>query len=401
MDIFIARQGIYNKEEKVVAYELLYRNSLKNNFNNSIEDDEATYKVIDNISSFGLDILTDNKLAFVNFPEKLIKKNIATLLPKERVVIEILESVSPSEDVISQLSYLKELGYYIALDDVVDINDIINFIGVIDIVKVDFILSSKESRIRIAQICKKFKIKMLAEKIETLEDLEEAKNLEYDYFQGFYYSKPSIFLGKDMAIKNTSIFTLLIELIRENYDIDKVEYTMKTDIALTYKFLRFINSSYFSFLQEVKSIKQAIMLIGREELRKWLSILSVVEISSGKSDEYAKNIVIRAKFCEGISKIIGYNDLSSAFMVGLFSNLHLMMEKDINYVVENLPVDIEIKKALIGERNILRDILELALAYEVLDNKKIEEQCTNLKIDEGVLVDVYYSSIEWCKNIGN
>ncbi|WP_219928496.1 EAL and HDOD domain-containing protein, partial [Bacillus anthracis] len=226
---------IYNKEEKVVAYELLYRNSLKNNFNNSIEDDEATYKVIDNISSFGLDILTDNKLAFVNFPEKLIKKNIATLLPKERVVIEILESVSPSEDVISQLSYLKELGYYIALDDVVDINDIINFIGVIDIVKVDFILSSKESRIRIAQICKKFKIKMLAEKIETLDDLEEAKNLEYDYFQGFYYSKPSIFLGKDMAIKNTSIFTLLIELIREDYDIDKVEYTMKTDIALTYE----------------------------------------------------------------------------------------------------------------------------------------------------------------------
>ena len=88
-------------------------------------------------------------------------------------------------------------------------------------------------------------------------------------------------------------------------------------------------------------------------------------------------------------------------MVGLFSNLHLMMEKDINYVVENLPVNIEIKKALIGKRNILRDILELALAYEVLDNKKIEEQCTNLKIDEGVLVDVYYSSIEWCKNIGN
>lgn len=401
MDIFIARQGIYNREENVVAYELLYRNSLKNNFSESVQDEEATYKVIENISSFGLDILTDNKLAFVNFPEKLIKKNIATLLPKERVVIEVLESVNPSEDVIKQLIYLKELGYYIALDDVVDVKDIISFIGVIDIVKIDFILSSKESRKRIAQVCKKFKIRMLAEKIETLEDLEEAKGLGYDYFQGYYYSKPAIFLGKDIAIKNTSIFTLLVELIREEYDIDKVEYIMKTDIALTYKFLRFINSSYFSFLQEIKSLKQAILLIGREELRKWLSILSVVEISSGKSDEYAKNIVIRAKFCEAIAATICYDDLSSAFMVGLFSNLNLMIEKDIYYVVENLPVNMEIKKALIGEKNILREILELALAYEVLDNKKIEEKCTNLKIDDGILFDIYYNAIQWSKNIEN
>lgn len=401
MDIFIGRQGIYNREEKVVAYELLYRNSLKNNFNGSIEDEVATYKVIDNISSFGLDILIDNKTAFVNFSEKLIKKDIATLLPKEKVVIEILETVSPSEEIIQKLSCLKDLGYYIALDDVVDIEDIINFIGVIDIVKIDFILSSKEARKKISSICKKVNIKMLAEKIETLEDLEEAKELGCDYFQGYYYSKPSIFLGKDIAIKNTSIFTLLVELIREDYDIDKVEYIMKTDIALTYKFLRFINSSYFNFLQEVKSIKQAIMLIGRQELRKWLSILSVVEMSSRKNDEYAKNTVIRAKFCEGIADKVCHNDMASAFMVGLFSNLHLMMEKDIHYVVENLPVRRDVKKALIGEENILRDILELALAYETIDDNKIIEKCNKLNVKKGMLWDVYLNAIEWSKNIGN
>ncbi|MDZ7543962.1 diguanylate phosphodiesterase, partial [Clostridium perfringens] len=116
MDIFIARQEIYDVEEKVIAYELLYRNSLKNSFNGSIEDEVATYKVIENISSFGLDTLTDNKKAFVNFPEKLIEKDIATLLPKEKVVIEILETVYPSEEIIEKLLLLKELGYYIALD---------------------------------------------------------------------------------------------------------------------------------------------------------------------------------------------------------------------------------------------------------------------------------------------
>lgn len=400
MDIFIARQGIYNKEEKVVAYELLYRNSLNNIFDDSIEEEIATYKVIENISSFGLDTLTDNRKAFVNFSEKLIKKNIATLLPKDKVVIEVLETVNASKEIIDRLKFLKEVGYNIALDDVVEEEHIINFKDVIDIVKVDFLLSSKESRKQIANICKNFNIEMLAEKIETLEDLKEAQDLGYDYYQGYYYSKPSIFLGKDISIKNSSIFSLLVELIREDYDLDKVEYIIKTDIALTYKFLRFINSAYFNFLYEIKSIKQAIILIGREELRKWLSILSVVEISSGKSDEYAKNIIIRAKFCEEIAFICN-EDASSAFMVGLFSNLHIMIEKDVDYLVENLPVNMEIKKALLGEDNIFRNILELSLAYEMLDNENITKQCNKLKVNKGALWNSYCKAIEWSKNIGN
>lgn len=399
MDIFIARQGIYNSLNKVVAYELLYRNSLNNSFNLEVEDEMATYKIIENISAFGLDTLTDNKIAFVNFSEKVILKNIATLLPKENVIIEVLESVSPSPEIIQKLSALKDLGYKIALDDVVEAKDILKFIGVIDIVKVDFILSSKKSRKEINYICKKYNIKMLAEKVETEEDLEEAKSLGFDYFQGFYYSKPAMFLGKDIAIKNTSIFMILMELVREDYDIDKVEYVMKTDIALTYKFLRFINSSYFSFLQEIKSIRQAIILIGKGELRKWLSILSVVEMSS-TNEEFGKNIVIRAKFCEEIARYLKIKEEFSAFMVGLFSNIHYMIEKDINYVVGNLPLDFEVKSALLGDENILRDILDLALAYEKIDSNKISELCEKICIREGVLWELYCKAIEWCGNIG-
>lgn len=400
MDIFIARQGIYDENGKVVAYELLYRNSMENSYNPLIEDEVSTYKVIENISSFGLDILTNKKRAFVNFSEALIMKDIATLLPKENVVIEVLETVNPSQEIINRLLFLKKLGYCIALDDVVEVEHIIRFIGVIDIVKVDFTLSTSKSRKNIAYICNKYNINMLAEKIETSDDLNEAKELGYKFFQGYYYSKPSIFLGKDIAVKNTSIFMLLIELVKENYDIDKVEYVMKTDIALTYKFLKFINSSYFNFLQEIKSIKQAIILIGREELRKWLSILTVVEMSS-VNDGYANSIIIRAKFCEEIAKIIYCKDESSAFMVGLFSNIHLMMEKDVDYVVKELPLNAEIKNALLGEQNILKDILDLALAYENVDSDKITEMRKKLSINEGLLWRLYSKSIEWCSNIDN
>ena len=400
MDIFIARQGIYDKNGKVVAYELLYRNSMENSYNPLIEDEVSTYKVIENISSFGLDILTNKKRAFVNFSEALIMKDIATLLPKENVVIEVLETVNPSEEIINKLLSLKDLGYYIALDDVVEVEHIVKFIGVIDIVKVDFRLATSEARKKIAYICNKYNIDMLAEKVETSEELNEAKELGYIYFQGYYYSKPSIFLGKDIAVKNTSIFMLLVELIKENYDIDKVEYIMKTDVALTYKFLKFINSSYFNFLQEIKSIRQAIILIGRAELRKWLSILTVVEMSS-INDGYANIIIIRAKFCEEIANIISPNYAPQAFMVGLFSNMHQMIEKNIDYVVKELPLNSEIKNALLGEQNILKDILDLALAYENVDSDKITEMRKKMSINEDLLWRIYSKSIEWCSNIDN
>lgn len=400
MDIFIARQGIYDKNGKVVAYELLYRNSMENSYNPLIEDEVSTYKVIENISSFGLDILTNKKRAFVNFSEALIMKDIATLLPKENVVIEVLETVNPSEEIINKLLSLKDLGYYIALDDVVEVEHIVKFIGVIDIVKVDFRLATSEARKKIAYICNKYNIDMLAEKVETSEELNEAKELGYIYFQGYYYSKPSIFLGKDIAVKNTSKFMLLVELIKENYYIDKVEYIIKTDVALTYKFLKFINSSYFNFLQEIKSIRQAIILIGREELRKWLSILTVVEMSSINSG-YANSIIIRAKFCEEISNIISSNYAPQAFMVGLFSNMHQMIEKNIDYVVKELPLNSEIKNALLGEQNVLKDILDLALAYEKVDSDKITEMRKKMSINEDLLWRIYSKSIEWCSNIDN
>lgn len=398
MDIFIARQGIYDINDNVIAYELLYRDSLKNNFNPLIEENEATYSVIQNISSFGLDNLTDNKKAFVNFTEELIKENIATLLPNDKVIVEILENVKPTSDIIKSLIKLKDLGYVIALDDIDDFKSILNFIGIVDIVKVDFRLTNREIRKDIEFICKKYNIDLLAEKIETKEELQEAKKLGYKYFQGYYYSKPSIFLGKDLSVKNTSIFMLLAELLKEEFNIDKVESIMKNDIALTYKFLKFINSSYFNFLQEVKSIKQAIVLIGRDELKKWLSIITFVSMSP-ENNEYAKNIIIRAKFCEEIAREIKYKEEAYAFMVGLFSNIHMMIEKDIEYVVKTLPLNIEIKNALLGNENILKNILDITIAYENIDKEEILKLSEKISIDKNKLVELYYKSIEWSDKI--
>ncbi|ATD55656.1 EAL and HDOD domain-containing protein [Clostridium chauvoei] len=404
MDIFIARQAVYDKNEKTVAYELLYRSSLENKFDSSVNPEDATYKVIQNISSFGLEKLTNNKRAFVNFPEEVINSNMATLLPKQRTVIEVLETVKPTKEILDNLLFLKRKGYCIALDDVNDIDKVEKFIGIVDIVKVDFMFSSKEKRIEIVNFIKdnnskSGNIKLLAEKIETKEEFEEAINLGFHYFQGYYFSAPSVILGEDIAIKNTTIFNVLVELLKKNFDINRIEGILMSDVALSYRFLRFINSAYFSFVQEISSIRQGIMLIGIEELRKWLSITSVVEMRLSKNEEYANNTVIRAKFCELIMEKINYEEKASAFMVGLFSDLHLMMKSDLYSVVSELPVNSVIKEALLGKENILSNILKVALAYEEINTETMYKLCSKIKINTGNLRDLYLNAIEWSEKI--
>ncbi|MBU3103694.1 EAL and HDOD domain-containing protein [Clostridium gasigenes] len=401
MKIFLARQAIYNKNTKIVAYEILYRNSLKNAFDKNQKQEEATYKVMQNISSFGLNILTKNKLAFINFPEEVINSNMATLLPPNKVIIEVLETVEPTKEIIANLKFLRHKGYTIALDDISTYKQVEGFLGVIDIVKIDYKLSNKAERINIIQKLKNKNIKMLAEKIETENEMIEAKSLGFDYFQGYYFSKPTVMESEDIAAKNRTIFYVIIELMKEDYDINRMENLIKSDIGLTYKFIKFINSAYFSFIQEVSSIKNAVMLIGANELRKWLCIISISEMNSNIGEEHANNIIIRARMCELISENKGYNDKDLAFMVGLFSDIHMLMDKSLIDVVEELPIGKEGKAALLGEDNIYSDILNLVIAYENMDEEKIQIISSKTKVNIDKLGEIYLASIEWGSKLLN
>ncbi|NKF06228.1 HDOD domain-containing protein [Clostridium gasigenes] len=401
MKIFLARQAIYNKNTKIVAYEILYRNSLKNEFDKNQKQEEATYKVMQNISSFGLNILTKNKLAFINFPEEVINSNMATLLPPNKVIIEVLETVEPTKEIIANLKFLRHKGYTIALDDISTYKQVEGFLGVIDIVKIDYKLSNKAERINIIQKLKNKNIKMLAEKIETENEMIEAKSLGFDYFQGYYFSKPTVMESEDIAAKNRTIFYVIIELMKEDYDINRMENLIKSDIGLTYKFIKFINSAYFSFIQEVSSIKNAVMLIGTNELRKWLCIISISEMNSNIGEEHANNIIIRARMCELISENKGYNDKDLAFMVGLFSDIHMLMDKSLIDVVEELPIGKEGKAALLGEDNIYSDILNLVIAYENMDEEKIQIISSKTKVNIDKLGEIYLASIEWGSKLLN
>lgn len=403
MKIFLGRQSIYNNDEKIVAYEILYRSSLDNSFDKNTEQEEATYKVIQNILSFGLETITNNKIAFINFPEDVINSDMATLLPKERIIIEVLETVKPTVQVMKNLKLLKKRGYLIALDDVCKYSQIESFLEVVDIVKIDYKLSNKFDRFNIFQIMsdKNINIKMLAEKIETQEELEEAKLLGFDYFQGYYFSKPVVIEDEELSTKNITIFNIMIELLKEEFDICRMEDLIKSDVGLAYKFLKFINSAYFNFIQEVSSIKNAVALVGRHELRKWLSVISISEMNMKIGHEHANNIIIRARMCELIAEKKIHNSENMAFMLGLFSDIHLLVNKPLDESIALLPISIEVKDALFGNDNIYRDILDLVIAYENMDEKTIESVASKIDIDSDLIGQIYLEAIEWGSTISD
>ncbi|MGL4850825.1 MAG: EAL and HDOD domain-containing protein [Clostridium sp.] len=194
MNVFFAKQAIYNSDKEIVAYELLHRNSYKNEFDKSIEENEATYKIINTISNLGIKEIVKNKRAFINFPEKAILSEMFKDLPKENIVLEILENVVPTSEIIKKICELKDLGYVIALDDVSKSMNYKKFLSYIDIYKIDFTLTTKEERLEILNYIRSvdYNAKFLAEKIENREEYEEALKEKYEYYQGFYFSKPII-----------------------------------------------------------------------------------------------------------------------------------------------------------------------------------------------------------------
>lgn len=400
MKIFLARQAIYDINMSVVGYEVLYRSSDENRYDPSVGEDKATYTVIQNISTFGLDELANSKDVYINFPQQSIENNIGTLLPRKTTIIEVLENVNPTEQVFESLVFIKGLGYRIALDDVTNYKSIIPFLELVDIVKVDIQATTLIERLEIAKAIQGKNITLLAEKIETKEELEECKRLGFTQFQGYYFSKPAMVLGNDIKLKNTTVYRLLLELIKSDIDVEAIDLIMKTDIVLTYKFLRFINSAYFSFVQEIRSIKQAIMLVGRNEMKKWLSVIAVTQMETGASEEYTNNTIIKAKLCELIAKDFSESiDVSSAFLVGLFSEFDLLIEKNMENVVSELPFKNDVKDALTEKENTYRYIYLITKSYEEFNEEQIKYYCNCINFDANKLGELYLNAIEWCNDL--
>lgn len=400
MEVFLARQPIFDKKMKVYGYELLFRSS-KDNHYSAINPEDATSQVI--VNSFlviGIDKITEGKKAFINFTEKLLLNETPLILPKTHTVIEILEDVRATEDIIEKCSEYKKQGYMLALDDFSGLSKNIKLLPLCDIVKVDFSLVKYEDRRKISDIIKKFNIKLLAEKVETIEDYNQAMELNYDYFQGYYFERPLIIKSSDIPMASITKIKMLNSLSREGIDYNGLEAIINEDVSMSYKLYHYINSSIFGFKDKIDSVKRALVLMGKNEIYKWVALMLVRDFTGGYSEEIIKISISRAKFCELIAQeLLKGKNSYEFYLLGLFSNLDALLNRPMEDIVKELTIPSVVKDALTGVQNTHYIVLRIVKFYEKAMWDEMVIECKKVKIDPQRVSYNYVESINWAQEI--
>lgn len=390
---FIARQPIFDLRLSVYAYELLFRGGPQNFFQPSKNNSASV--IADSVTLFDLHTLTGHSRAFVNADELALRLGAPRLLPPERIVVEILETVRPTEEIVKICTELRASGYLLALDDFTDAPEMQPLVDLAHFLKVDFKLMDSDARARVAAKYRGRELSLLAEKVETAEELEEARRLGYSYFQGYFFCKPSMIETREIPGNKLIQLQLLNAVAASELNYPAIEALLKQEPSLLYRLLRYLNSPALGLRTEVHSIRQALSLLGEKEFRRWVSIFSIVAMSSGKPPELIRTALTRAYFCEEFAASAGLGGQSSSlFLMGLLSVTDALLDKPIKEVLSSLPVAQEVKTALSGGDNRFRDVYELLLAMERAEWPQLASFAARVGCPEDEVPAFYQAAIQ-------
>ena len=366
MKVYVARQPIFDQKLRVCGYELLYRRSEKNMFEH-VDDALATADVIHNAYLvFNFRELTEGTRAFINFPQNLIEGEVPSLLPRQSLVVEVLEHVEPTEKVLAALRSLRRKGYTIALDDFVFEEKYRPLIGLADIIKIDYQATPIDQQKRLIDALG-HRVEFLAEKIETPFEYDIAKKLGYKMFQGYFFSRPTVVHGAEVHPLRNTLIEVLKELDKPEPNFGRIAGQIERSVDLSYKMLRSVNTVYQKGRTTIQSIEQAVARIGLDELRRWSYLMLLREMQTSESKELIKQSVIRGKMMELIAEeTIPAVAPFDAFITGIFSSLDVILDETMHILIAELPVEPVVKEALLGKSNVLRELLESVKAYEHL-----------------------------------
>jgi c-di-GMP phosphodiesterase len=404
VEVFVARQPIFNEFEQIVGYELLYRNK-DENFFPDVNADTATIDVLVNaFLSIGMDEVSEGKPTFINFTTNLLKSVIFDYIDPAKVIVEILEDVELNAEMVVVIQKLKRKGFRIALDDFVleeKSEEIQAIFQLVDYIKIDFLSTSLLDRMEIENEIKERypHIKLLAEKVETRNQYDVARHTGYALFQGFFFEQPQILSTTDIP-PNVIQYLQIVGLLREDEpDINVLSENIERDISLTYKLLQLINHSSKRSKSKVRSIKQAILLLGLTELRRWMYLLALREAKLDIEKDTTRTIMfsslLRAKLCEKFAHYNYENNYPEYFLVGLFSLIDALLERPLNTILRQLPFSEEIIDTISGHDTEMTPYLQLVAAINKLEWSKVEALATELDIPMAVVMRFYEEATEW------
>jgi c-di-GMP-related signal transduction protein len=392
MDAFVARQPIFHGSKKLFAYELLFRTGMSNAFP-GIDGGIATSSLLS--SSFftvGIERISGGKLVFINFTEELLCRGVPTLFPKSEIVVEILEDVQPTEEVVEACRDLQQKGYLLALDDFVFRDNLQPLIDMARIIKIDFRLTPLEEIAEMLNRIKGGRCRFLAEKIETHEEFLEAKALGFHYFQGYFFAKPEILKNREVSPSQLTVARLICEVNRQDMEFRQLEELINQDVAISFKLINYLNSAYFGRMHPVSSIRQAVAFLGERGVRMFVSLIVASRLVEQKPDELLRLSAIRGKFLEQVAISLGLNE-GELFMLGLFSLLDAMLDNPMEALVGRLPLSAEVREALVQRSGGLAPFLLLVEAYEQCHWSEVDLRLKQLQLDPEKIQAFYLDAV--------
>ncbi len=392
---FLARQPILDVKQNIVAYELLFRSGWDNVYRG--EDDDSTRQMLDNILVVGAQGLSSNTLAFVNCTRESLVGHLVTLLPPEHTVLEILETIEPDEELIAACRKLKKMGYRFALDDFFTREGMEPLIEMADYVKVDFRASDKAARQRIRSHLRGSRAALLAEKIEDQAEFASAVEEGYRYFQGYFFSRPTVLARHEIPQRELNTTSLLAAIAKETLDPQEIERIVMADPPFCFRLLRLVNSPLYGIRNRVDSVQRALSIIGENEFRK----LATVAIAGRLGEKRPHALVLlslqRARFCELLAPHVD-EDPFEQYLIGLLSLLDAILQTPMASIVDLLPLRPPVSAALLGEPNTVGKALCLVKSFEANPTDSSTPLVELLSLGADVLNGLNLEAARWAEN---
>jgi len=401
MDIFVARQPIFNHRKQLFGYELLFRQDMNGASAALPTGDSATSIVLTNaFFLIGMETLTSGRRGFVNFTRNLLLSDMPSAFPRGLMAVEILEDIQPDVHVLYACRRLKQAGYLLVLDDFTYDPIFDPLIEIVDIIKVDFLSTPVEERAQMVRRLRRKQLRFLAEKVETQADFEMAMAFGYSYVQGFFFSKPDIVIGRDIPGYKLNYLNTIREINQRQINIEKLEQIIQRDTSLSYKLLRLINSAFFGLQHRIKSIRHALVLLGYDELRKWASLLILSGLGDDKPHELAMLSAVRARFCELLAEKIGMqSERTEIYLMGLFSLVDAFLDQPMEQILQDLPITESSKNALLGNPGPYTPVVQLVLAYEAANWVRVDELAAQLGQPASSIPSLYHQALGSANNV--
>lgn len=403
VDAYLGRQPILDSGWNVAGYELLFRSSPADFYDSTDGVCAASESIVNTVLGFGIDRLLGGKPAFINFDRTLLLGDKIALLPPDKLVIEIPETVPPDPEILSACHKLQQQGYALALHDSGDDSRTDAFAPFVDILKVDFQQTSPADQERMVRQYRKRNIRMVAERVGTEAEFRKAHELNYDYFQGFFFASPTVLHTSRVPASQLSGLRLVTEIQREELDLHVIEELIRHDISFSHSLFTYLNSAAFHWANRIESIHQCLSLLGSDEIRKWVWMASLSSLGQNRPPVLMEQVLMRGRFCEVIADAakLPLGD-SDPFLVGMFSLLDAILQRPLREILAELNIGSNIRKALLGtggDADPLSLVLRIVKSYELGDFDRVEAAARVIGLSAEALSTCYFQSLSWVETV--